>query len=191
MRKLLVLAAAAGLAVAGCAAGEPERPLPPRVLDESVADYRLLNDVSQIDFNRRHGEQEEYALVPATRPPGLLRMTPGGSHGENGSFVMTYQFGEQWLHALVELSPQATGTCESIEADQIGLCVRSGAVAAGSGDQSHVAVYLTGNVNTAPRVGDPETEEATDFWSTAEMVPFDEALWLVDLLARGRVAAGQ
>ncbi|MEU8238413.1 hypothetical protein AB0C07_09220 [Actinoplanes missouriensis] len=158
------------------------------VQDESITDYELLNDVLHIDFNRRNGEREEYARVPAARPPGLLRMTPGGSHGEDGAFAMTYQFGEQWLHAIVELSPRDTDTCETVKADGIGLCVRDGAVPAGSGERQHVAVYFTGNVSTEPRVGDPETDEAATFWSTTEMVPFDEAAWLTDLLTRGKAA---
>ncbi|MFF0380576.1 hypothetical protein [Actinoplanes missouriensis] len=35
------------------------------------------------------------------------------------------------------------------------------------------------------RAGPPSTDEAATFWSTAEMVPFDEATWLTDLVARG------
>ena len=190
-KRLAVVAFVAGLTVAGCTTSEPEESRPPLVYDESITDYKLLNDVLQIDFNRRNGESEEYALVPAARPPGLLRMMPGGSHGEGGSFVMTYQFGEQWLHALVELAPQATDTCGTVKADNVGLCVRDGVIAEGSGGQSHVAVYFTGNVNTEPRVGDPETDDATAFWSTAKMVPFNEATWLTDLLARGKGAANQ
>ncbi|MEU4562383.1 hypothetical protein AB0F72_28720 [Actinoplanes sp. NPDC023936] len=192
MRKRLVIAAVvAGFTVAGCGTGEPEMSRPPLVYDESVTDYKLINDVMQIDFNRRNGKPEEYALVPGTRPPSLLRMTPGGSRGEDGSFVMTYQFGEQWHHALVELSPRATDTCESVKADGIGLCVRDGVVPSGSGKQPHVAVYFTGNVTTEPRAGDPETDKAIDFWSTAEMVTFNEATWVTDLLVRGKAAAEQ
>ncbi|SDT53108.1 hypothetical protein [Actinoplanes derwentensis] len=188
MRKLFIVLAM--LAVAGCS--QPDEVSAPRVLDESVAGHTLLNDALRIDFERRGGLVENYALVPATRPPGLRRMSPLGSKGDNGSFVVSYQFGEQWLHAQVELSPQATDTCEAIKDGQLNdetLCVRDGGIAANTTGFTHVTVYLTGNVNTAPEIGDAETDEAAEFWARTEMVPIDQARWFTDLLERGTAAA--
>lgn len=185
MRKTFVILAA--LAVSGCSQPEQVTASPP-VVGETVAGHALLNDVLQIDFDRRGGLVQSYALVPATRPPGLLRMTSAGSHGEDGLHVMSYQFGTQWLHAQVELAPGPTDTCELIKDGQLTdetLCVRDDEVAPNGTGFTHVTVYFTGNVNTAPEIGDAETDEAAEFWARTEMVPIDQARWFTDLLERG------
>ncbi|WP_430791600.1 hypothetical protein [Actinoplanes sp. G11-F43] len=186
MRQIL-----AGLVVVVAAAGCSPNAEPmsvPVVTDESIADHALLNDVLQIDYQRRNESSPAFALVPATRPPGLLRMPAGGSHGDGGSFVTNYQFGAQWLHAVVELSPQPTVTCDEAD-DTSSMCVRDADIESNVSGFSHVTVYFTGNVNTAPRAGDRETDEAAEFWSRTEMVPIDEARWFADLLQRASTAA--
>lgn len=160
------------------------------VVDESVPEYKLLQDALRIDLDRRAGESQHFALVPKTRPPDLLRMSIGsdGTH----SVVDTYQFGQQWLHSLVELAAQPTDTCEGIRDEQSsGMCVRDGSltrVAPEMPSLRHVTVYFTGNVSTTPKVGDPETDRARTFWTEVEMVPLDEAAWFTDVVTRGRAA---
>jgi hypothetical protein len=162
------------------------------IVDESVPEYRLVQDALRIGLDRRAGEAQHFALVPKTRPPGLLRM----SVGTNGvdAVVDTYQFGEQWLHALVQLADRPTDTCEGIkEGQRSGMCVRDGAltrVAPDAPSLRHVTVYFTGNVSTTPKVGDPETDTARKFWADVEMVPLAEAAWFTELVTRGK-AAGQ
>ncbi|XVU29937.1 hypothetical protein ACQPZJ_23455 [Actinoplanes sp. CA-054009] len=168
-----VLALVAAVAVIGVP-GRAEAPSPQAsdiVVDESVPERSLVEDALRIDFERRHGEPGHFAVVPRTRPPGLLRM----GIGSNGPdlVVDSYQFGEQKLYALVELATRPTDTCASAD-----MCVRN--------DARHVTVYFTGNVATTPRVGDPETDTARTFWSKAEMVPVGEAAWFAELLTRGR-----
>ncbi|XVV08403.1 hypothetical protein ACQP2X_26530 [Actinoplanes sp. CA-131856] len=176
--KRTLLPIAAGVAVLGLAvlglAGRAEAPAPQvsdLMVDESVPERALVEDALRIDFDRRHGEAGHFALVPRTRPPGLLRMGIG-SNGPD-AVVDSYQFGEQKLSALVELASRPTDTCANAE-----MCVRN--------DPRHVTVYFTGNVATTPQVGDPETDTARTFWSKAEMVPVSEAAWFTELLARGR-----
>ncbi len=193
-RKHLAIAAAvavsAGLVVGVALARQPAGQPPSTAIDESVPEYRLLQDALQIDLARQAGEAQHFALVPKTRPPDLLRMSLG-SNGP-GVVVDTYQFGDQWLHALVELAAQPTGTCEEIRDDPASrLCVRDGAltrVAPDAPSFRQLTVYLTGNVTTGPKVGDPETDRARKFWTEAEMVPLSEAAWFTDLVTRGRAA---
>ncbi|MEU8820459.1 hypothetical protein [Actinoplanes sp. NPDC048796] len=176
MRRALLLVTAGVLAAVGVTAlaGRAEAPVAQvsdLTVDESVPERSLVEDVLRVDFERRHGDEAHFALVPRERPPGLLRMGIG-SDGP-GSVVDSYQFGGQKLSALVELATQPTDTCANAE-----MCVRD--------DARHVTVYLTGNVATTPRVGDPETDTARAFWSRAEMVPLADAAWFSELLARGR-----
>lgn len=190
MRRILV--GLVVLVVAGCS--QPEAAASPVVVKKSVVEHALLNDALQIDFDRRHGSAQIYALVPATRPPGLLRMSPNGSHGDGGSFATTYQFGAQQLNAVVELSPRATEACELIKDGQLTpetLCVRDDEIAANPTGFTHVTVYFTGNVGARPETRDRETGEAAEFWARTEMVPIDQAHWFTDLLERGTAAAGR
>ncbi|MBB2947604.1 hypothetical protein FB565_007375 [Actinoplanes lutulentus] len=165
-------------------------------IDASVPEHKLLQDALRIDMDRQSGESRHFAMVPASRPPDLLRMGSGSNRtasdgtGSDGtdSVVDSYQFGEQWLHALVELSEQPTETCASIRAEQsLGMCVRDGDLDAPA--LRHLTVYFTGNVSTTPRAGDPETDRAQKFWSETDMVPITEAAWFADLVARGKAAA--
>lgn len=188
MRKFFIVLAVFG--VAGCA--QPEVTSGPPVVAESVYGYALLNDALRIDFERRGGLVSTYALVPATRPPGLLRMSPLGSPGEDGSYVASYQFGEQRRYARVELAPRETDTCAEINTGRWhdeATCVRDSVIAANPTGFTHVAVYFTGYVTSTPRAGDEETSEAAEFWARTEMVPIDQARWFTDLLERGAEAA--
>ncbi|SNY53255.1 hypothetical protein [Paractinoplanes atraurantiacus] len=172
MKRALILLIVVAAAVA--LAGKAEAPAPQAsdlMVDESVPEQTLVMDALRIDFDRRHGSPQHFALVPRTRPPGLLSMSIG-SNGPN-SVVDSYHFGEQKLGALVELATRPTDTCATVE-----MCVRN--------DDEHVTVYFSGNVATTPRAGDPETDAARAFWSKAEMVPVAEAAWFTELLARGR-----
>ncbi|HWS34897.1 MAG TPA: hypothetical protein VN408_19430, partial [Actinoplanes sp.] len=95
-------------------------------------------------------------------------------------------------YAQVELAPQATDTCEQIKSGQQHggqLCVRDSGISTNPTGFTHVTVFLTGNVNTTPRIGDEETDEAAEFWARTEMVPIDQARWFTDLLERGAEAA--
>lgn len=171
-------------------AGTPPLQASDLVVNESVPEYRLVQDALRIDLDRRAGEVRHFALVPKNRPPDLLRMTIG-SYGVD-AVVDTYQFGGQWGHTLVELAARPTDTCEGIQGGQSsGMCVRDGAltrVAPDAPGLRHVTVYLTGNVSTTPRVGDPETDRAREFWAEVEMVPLSEAAWFTELVTRGRAA---
>jgi hypothetical protein len=189
-----VVAGVLGLALPRLLADEPAKPALQPSVDESVPEYKLLQDVLRIDFDRQAGGGQRYALVPKTRPPDLLRMNIGSIVTADGvETVMTgYQFGQQWLHALVEVAAKPTKTSEYVRTDhKRAMWVRNDAVperAAGTPRFRHVTVYFTGNVNTAPKAGDPETERARKFWREAEMVSLDEAPWFTNLLTRGRAA---
>ncbi|GAA1617200.1 hypothetical protein [Actinoplanes couchii] len=188
MRKLFIVLAV--LVTAGCS--QVEVASAPWVADESVSERDLLNDALRIAFDRQDGVTQSYALVPATRPPGLVRMMPNGSHGDGGSFVTNYLFGRQELNALVELAPRETDTCELIKDGQSAagtLCVRDDEVSANATGFTHVTVYFTGDGDVMPRAGAAETDEAAEFWARTEMVPIDEARWFTDLLERGTAAA--
>lgn len=171
-------------------AGTPPLQASDLTVNESVPEYKLLQDALRIGLDRQDGEVQHFVLVPKTRPPDLLGMSIG-SNGP-GSVVDTYQFGKQWLYTLVELAAQPTDTCEVIRDEQSsGMCVRDGALTRVAQDAPrlrHVTVYFTGNVSTTPKVGDPETDRARKFWADAEMVPLNEAAWFTDLVTRGKAA---
>ncbi|GIF16056.1 hypothetical protein [Actinoplanes teichomyceticus] len=175
---------------AGDGAGAPPLQAGDLIVDESVPEYRLLQDALRIDLARHDGEAEHFALVPKTRPPDLLGMGIG-SDGPD-AVVDGYQFGRQRLHTLVELSARPTDTCAGIRSERSSaMCVRDGAlthVAPDAPGLRRVTVYFTGNVATAPKAGDAETDRARSFWAGAEMVPLDQAPWFTDLVTRGRAA---
>ncbi|BEL08424.1 hypothetical protein Q0Z83_066150 [Actinoplanes sichuanensis] len=179
MRKIVITFAAA-LTVAACtkAAEPPSQPYPDTVTDVSVPEFKLLNDALQIDFDRRQGETRPYSLVPTERPPGLLRMTPGGTDSTDGASVTSYAFGERRVQALVELSPKPTDTCELIKDGQLtpeSRCVRDDKVGS-----TYVTVYFTEAVSSA--------DEAAAFWAKTPMAPIDEVGWFTDLLTRAKAA---
>lgn len=179
MRKIII-ALVAALTVAACSTpAEPPTPTyPDTVTDVSVPEFKLLNDILQIDFDRRHSETRAYALVPAERPPGLLRMTPDGTDSAHGASVTSYEFGERRVQALVELAPEPTDTCELINDGQLtatSRCVRDEKIGS-----TYLTVYFTEAVTSA--------DEALAFWSKTPMTPIDEAAWFADLLARAQAA---
>jgi hypothetical protein len=148
------------------------------VVDETAPEHRLLQDA--LDIDRERGAH--FGYVPKTRPPGLLRMM-GGSGGPDG-VADTYQFGAQQMHAIVLLGAGKNRACADLAGTA--LCVRDSAGA--TPGLGHVTVYLTGNVSSTPKAGDPETEQAKRFWSATPMVPVADADWFADLVVRGRAA---
>jgi hypothetical protein len=77
------------------------------VVDFSVPQHELLDDVLAIDAKRQAGGLT-FSSVPKTRPDGPRRLT---SNIVDSRMVDGYELGEERFQAMAEFAEQPTGTC--------------------------------------------------------------------------------
>jgi hypothetical protein len=158
-----------------------------QVVDFSVPQHELLDDVLAIDAKRNAGGFG-FSYVPKTRPDALRRLTAGGS---DTTVIDGYQLGAEPVQLFVEFAEKPTGTCQSFRADPgSGLCVKEAAVAAAADDPKlrNMTVYL-GQVGTRTTIPDDATTRGISrFWSTTALVPVAEAGWFTELVAQAKAA---
>jgi hypothetical protein len=184
-RRAYAIAVMALLAAAGTGAcGERnEVAAGVEVVDDSVGQHALLDDVLAIEAQRRSGGFG-FSYVPKNRPEGLRRLSSTTS--ADARVVDGYQVGAERVEVMVEFAAKRTGTCADMKADPgSGLCVREGTV--GSGLRS-LTVYVSQVGIKATIPDDATTRGVAEFWATTEMVPAGEAVWFTELVARARAA---
>ncbi|MCU7724894.1 hypothetical protein ODJ79_14300 [Actinoplanes sp. KI2] len=189
IRKTLAAVVAAIAVVAGAGGcGTGSRPDDGSVVvDPSVQDHDLLDDVLAIDAKRETGGSG-FSYVPRTRPDGLHRLTTNTAESR---IVDGYQLGAERVQVMAEFAAQPTGTCASMKADPgSGVCVWAGPVKAAANDPKlrNLTVYVS-QVGVQPTIPDDAvTRRVRTFWATADMVPVAAASWFTELVARAKAA---
>lgn len=182
----VVVAVALVVGAGGC--GSKERPSGgTEVVDFSVQQHELFDDVLAIDAKRQTGGLT-FSYVPKTRPAGLRRLT---SNVVDSHVVDGYEVGEKRVQVMAEFAEQPTDTCASMKADPGPIiCVREGTIPAAAGDPKlrNLTVYLSraGIGSTTP--DDTVIRQITGFWAKIDMVPMAQASWFTELVAQAKAA---
>jgi hypothetical protein len=180
----VVTAAAIAVGV-NAARAEPAPDDTVSLVDESVPQHELLDDVLAIDAQRNSGGFG-FAYVPKARPADLQRMITGTS---GDAVVDGYHLGGQPSQVFVEYAAQPTGTCDSLRTDPgTGLCLQSRTLTNDDTKMHNVTVYLSQVGISAPTATDPATSSLRAFWSSTELIPTHEAAWFADLLTQAKAA---
>ncbi|MCM4079994.1 hypothetical protein [Paractinoplanes hotanensis] len=173
---------------------------PPRTVDSSVPDAKLLNSVLYVDDWRRFGNPAGFAYVPRSRPPGLIEISPGNppnlsgaAHrgSGNGALLDGYRFraGNARIFVVVEFAAGPTSTCADVSDLSHAICVRNSKPIRPEPDDvalRRTTAYFTANNSAALK--SKEAGAAKQFWAEAEMVPAEDATWLTDLISRAEAA---
>jgi len=180
-RILLAVATAVAAAAGGCTGGDA-KPDPGRtVVDFSVADHALLDDVLAVDAKRSAGGFN-FSYVPQTRPDGLTGLT---ANTVDATIVDGYRIAGG-AQMFAEFAAQPTGTCDGIRGDPgSGVCVRQErlGVAADDPKMRNLTVYLP-----SPSPSAPSPAGGVAFWSAVKMVPASEAAWFTALVEKAKTA---
>jgi hypothetical protein len=157
------------------------------VVDWSVPQHQLLDDVLALDAKRSAGGQN-FSYVPKALPGGLRRLILGSP---DAPIVDVYQTGDEHLQVLVEFAKEPTETCHSITKDPgAGICVREDVLDSAPEDArfKNMTVYVTQVGTQAATFDATAAGGIRRFWATAEMVPLAQASWYADLLAQAKAA---
>ncbi|MGX6600633.1 hypothetical protein ACWKSP_00630 [Micromonosporaceae bacterium Da 78-11] len=144
-------------------------------IDRFTAAHPLERAAASIDWARQDGQTSHFALVPQTRPPGVVAMEPYQALADNGvTDVYSYDGFKVVVNftAVPGVRPCADQPCLR-DAD---FTVRT----ADAPSLHHAAVWFLG---TPP----PATPEIAKFWTTTAWVPIATATWFTDLAIRGEV----